>query len=409
MHAPLRQPRHGKLLCGLALTRIIGWGSTFYSVSVLAPPIERELGLTPELTFGGITILLITGALLGPGVGRHLDLHGTRRAMCVGAVICALGLASIALAQGPVSYLASWFVLGIGHAMTLANVGNITVAQLMGERARRTIGIMMLATGLSSSVFWPLAAALTEALGWRGCWLVFAAMQLVVVLPIHACIPAWHHVAPQAVGDVAHDETPADTGRIAPSQRKAVFWLLALIFSASGLVSWGLPLHLIGLLQGSGLSQATAVGLATLSGPATLLARAVDALAGERFPVEKVALAGLALGPLACLVMALASGPLAVAAAFVICFSAAMGVISVARATLPLVLFGRRGFGAMLGRLAVPQNLAFAVAPLLFAVLMERLGPQALLLISAAVQGVGLAAMLMLIGRLAPARRHGDA
>jgi hypothetical protein len=98
--------------------------------------------------------------------------------------------------------------------------------------------------------------------------------------------------------------------------------------------------------------------------------------------------------------MALASGPLAVAAAFVICFNAAMGVISVARATLPLVLFGRRGFGAMLGRLAVPQNVAFAAAPLLFASLMNGLGAQATLLISAAVQGLGLVAMVMLIGRL---------
>lgn len=400
MHAPLLQPRHGPLLCGLVLTRIIGWGSTFYSVSVLAAPIERDLGLTPELVFGGITILLITGALMGPSVGRHLDLHGTRRAMCVGAVICALGLASVAMAQGPVSYLAGWFVIGIGHAMTLANVGNITVAQLMGERARRTIGIMMLATGLASTVFWPLAAALTDAFGWRACWLVFAAMQIFVVLPIHACVPAWRHALPSTTTDAVADDPAGETGRIVPAQRRATFWLLALIFSASGLVSWGLPLHLIGLLQSSGLSQAAAVGLATLSGPATLLARAVDAVAGERFPVEKVALAGLALGPLACLVMAFASGPFAVAAAFVICFSAAMGVISVARATLPLVLFGRHGFGAMLGRLAVPQNMAFAAAPLLFAFLMEGFGPQATLLISAGVQALALAAMLILVVRL---------
>lgn len=400
LNAPLRQPRHAALLCGLALTRVIGWGSTFYSVSVLAQPIERDLGLTPEFVFGGITILLITGALLSPSIGRHLDLNGTRRAMCVGAVICALGLASIAMAQGPVSYLASWFVLGIGHAMTLANVGNITVAQLMGARARRTIGIMMLATGLASSVFWPLATALTDAFGWRGCWLAFAAMQLVIVLPIHAFIPAFHRAVPEAAGAAVPEDMAAETGRIAPAQRKATFWLLAVIFSASGLVSWGLPLHLISLLQSSGLSQAAAVGLATLGGPATLLARAVDAVAGERFPVEKVALAGLALGPLACLVMAFASGPFAVAAAFVVCFNAAMGVISVARATLPLVLFGRRGFGAMLGRLAVPQNMAFAAAPLLFAVLMQSFGPQATLLISAGIQGAGLVAMVMLIGKL---------
>jgi predicted MFS family arabinose efflux permease len=400
LHAPLRQPRHGPLLCGLALTRVIGWGSTFYAPSVLVTPIGRDLGVSPEVVFGGITILLVTGALLGPAIGRHLDQHGTRRSMCVGALICALGLAAIAMAQGPVSYLASWFVIGIGHAMTLANVGNVTVAQLMGDRARRTIGIMMLATGLASSVFWPLAAALTEAYGWRACWLVFAALQIVVVLPIHACIPAWHRAGPEPLDRAAEEPVADEQGRVAPADRKAVFRLLALTFSASGLISWGLPLHLISLLQTTGMSQATAVGLATLSGPATLMARAVDALAGERLAVERVALLGLALGPLSCLVMAFAPGSVALAAGFIVCFSAAMGVISVARATLPLALFGRRGFGTMLGRLAVPQNLAFAAAPLLFAVLMERLGPQATLLVSAAVQAMAFLAMLVLVGRL---------
>jgi hypothetical protein len=77
-----------------------------------------------------------------------------------------------------------------------------------------------------------------------------------------------------------------------------------------------------------------------------------------------------------------------------------MGVISVARATLPLALFGRLGFGAMLGRLAVPQNLCFAAAPLLFAILIEQFGTRATLLISAGVQLPALVAMVVLVRRL---------
>ncbi|CAN7582142.1 MFS transporter [Bosea sp. LjRoot9] len=393
--ASSRLSGHTALLCGLALTRIIGWGSTYYAPSVLAGYLDREMGLGPELVFSGITILLLTGAFAAPALGKHLDVHGTRRSMCVGAVICGLGLATLALAQGPVSYLASWFVIGIGHAMTLANVGNVTVAQVMGERTRRALGLMMLVTGFSSSVFWPLAAFLSQAYGWRVAWLIFAAMQIVIVLPIHFAIPAYHRSP--AVEVVAEPAKTADEGSAPHAQRRGIFWLLALIFSASGLVSWGLPLNLIALLQSSGLSQASAVGIASLGGPATLLARLVDAVAGERFPVERVALGGLALGPLACLIMVFAPGSVTTAVTFVVCFSAAMGVISVARATLPLALFGRQGFGAMLGKLAVPQNIAFAVAPLLFAVMIESMGNRATLVASAAIQLVGFLAMLRLV------------
>jgi len=71
--------------------------------------------------------------------------------MSVGAFICALGLAALAASQGPVSYLASWMVIGIGHAMTLANVGNVTIAQLMGDKTRRVIGLMMVVGGLGKT------------------------------------------------------------------------------------------------------------------------------------------------------------------------------------------------------------------------------------------------------------------
>lgn len=391
-------PEHCPLLCGLALTRIIGWGSTYYAPSVLAGHLSRDIGLSGEIVFGGITILLVVGAAVAPAIGRHLDSYGTRQSMCIGSVICALGLALLSLAQGPVSYLATWLVIGIGHAMMLANVGSVTIAQLMGERTRRIIGLMMLVTGLASSVFWPLTAGLSAAFGWRSTLLIFAAIQIVVVLPIHLSIPAWRAKPPQAVAPAPR--AAAEEGRVPPEHRRLAFWLAAAAFSASGVVSWGLPLHLIGIMQGSGLSEAAAVAIATLNGPATLAARLVDVLAGERLPVEQVALAGLLCGPLACLLLALAPGSAPVAIAFSCMFSAAMGVISVARATLPLALFGRRGFATMLGRLAVPQNLAFAAAPLLFAVLIERFGAAATLLISAAIQSLAFVAMLLLVRRL---------
>ncbi|MBN9435455.1 MFS transporter [Bosea sp. (in: a-proteobacteria)] len=398
MPGSFRLPQHGPLLAGLALTRIIGWGSIYYSPSVLAAYLDRDLDLGPAVVFSGVTILLVTGAAFSPALGRHLDQRGTRQAMCVGAVIAAIGLALLSQAQGPVSYLATWFVIGIGHAMQLANTGNVTVAQLMGERTRRVIGLMMLVSGLASSVFWPLTAALSAAYGWRSCLLIFAATQLLVVLPIHLAIPRYRMKpageAPEAV------QAEGDEGRVPLSERRAIFWLMALSFSASGLVSWGLPLHVIGLMQSAGLSNATAVAIATLSGPATLAARAIDAVAGHRLPVERVALAGLALGPLSCLLMALAPGSPPVAIAFILLFNAAMGVIAVARATLPLALFGRLGFGSMLGRLAVPQNLTFAAAPLLFALMIERIGPAGALYISAAIQFTALLAMALLVRRL---------
>jgi hypothetical protein len=226
-------------------------------------------------------------------------------------------------------------------------------------------------------------------------------MQLVIVLPIYAAIPRYRH-AP-AAGPTAAPAAPSagEHGSVAAHSRRAAFWLVALAFSASGLVSWGLPLHLITLFQEAGLTQAEAVWVATLSGPATLAARAIDATDGERLPAEKVALLGLLLGPILCLVLPLVPMTITAAAIFVSLFSAALGVISIARATLPLALFGRNGFAVMLGKLTVPQNMTFAAAPLLFAVMVERLGASPTLMISAAIQAIGFAAMFALVRMVA--------
>ena len=310
-------------------------------------------------------------------------------------MVCALGLASLAAAQGPVSYLASWFVIGIGHAFALTNAGSVTIVQLMGTRARRVIGLMMLATALSSSITWPLVALLCGSLGWRATWLVLAAGVILISLPLYASIP--RGIAQAGGPRAAAGPEDHEAGRLAPHQQRAGFWLLAIIFSANGLVSWGLPLHLLDFLRHAGLGPADAVLVATLSGPATLLARATDVTLGQRVPVERTALVGLVLGPMSCLIMVLVPGSPAAAAAFVILFSAAMGLIAVARATLPLALFGRGGFGGLLGRLTVPLNFAFAAAPLFFAVMIEWLGRQATLAVSAAIQLVAFAAMLALL------------
>jgi MFS family permease len=402
-----RLPEHGPLLCGFVLTRIIGWGTTYYVPAVLAAFLTRDLGLSGEVIFGGITVLLLIGAGLAPLLGRYAERHGTRALMSVGAIICALGLAILAAAQGPLSYLASWVVIGIGHSMTLANMGNITVAQLMGDRTRRVIGVMMLVTGLSASVFWPLAAALTDAYGWRVACLVFAAMHLFPVLPIHLAIPrlTQHKAAESKAAEsviAAPDAASfaALEGKVLPADRQAVFLLIAAAFSFSGLVSWGLSLHFIGLFEASGLTTAAAVTIASLSGPAAIASRLIEVLAGDRVRLEYVSLTALLLGALACLFQVFAGGSVAITVAFVLLYSGATGILSIARATLPLILFGRRSYAVMSSRLTVPQNLMFAAAPLIYAIIIHRLGASAALILSAVAQILAFAALALLVRRL---------
>src|SRR5437588_12435687 len=105
-----------RVTLGLGFTQIVGWGTTYLMPSVLGRELQDALGLSPELVFGGITVMFGVGAFLSPRIGRIVDPTGARRLMTAGSLIYALSLAGLAFAPGPVSYFACWALLGVASA-----------------------------------------------------------------------------------------------------------------------------------------------------------------------------------------------------------------------------------------------------------------------------------------------------
>ena len=66
------------------------------------------------------------------------------------------------------------------------------------------------------------------------------------------------------------------------------------------------------------------------------------------------------------------------AAAFALLHGAGNGIMTIAKGTLPLVLFGPAGYGARQGWLMMPTRVAQALAPVLFGLALQRWGAQAM-------------------------------
>src|SRR3546814_4861197 len=82
------------------------------------------------------------------------------------------------------------------------------------------------------------------------------------------------------------------------------------------------------------------------------------------------------------------------ATAFVLLHGAGNGIMTIAKGTLPLVLFGPQGYGARQGVLMVPARVAQALAPWLFGICLDRWGAGALW-VSA---GLGIVGFMALLG-----------
>jgi predicted MFS family arabinose efflux permease len=382
-----------QLIAILSIGQIIGWGTTFYLPAVLADDIARDLSIAREVVFLGVSQMVAIGALIAPACGRLMDRHGAGAFLPLGSLLIGVGLLQLAVLPTRAGYLLAWTLFGLATPLSLSLASVTLLAQLTGAHARRNIAVMMLFTGLSASVFWPITSALKAALAWRGAIVVFAGLNFFVALPLHLALACNLGRRALALGSEQPQRLPTLPWRDPRHIRRAQ-WLMVIAFSLQGLSSWGLPLHVISLFEYLGLASATAVGIAALNGPATIAARLADVTLGRRLQPITTAIVASAHVPLAFLLLLAPLDPIVAASAFTVIFFGASGVMGILRATLPLTLLGAAGYGALMGRLALPQNLVFAASPYLFALVFRATGPGGATLFALALSLAALAAIV---------------
>ena len=276
--APLRATPPRIAVVALGFTQIIAWGTTLYALGVLGKPIAADTGWSQSLVFGGLTIGLLVSSAASTTVGRLIDRRGGRQVMCAGSVLIAVGLVALSQVTHPYAYLAAWAFLGLAMRMSLYDAAFAALVQVTPSRGRRAISYLTLFGGFASSVFWPIGHALNGAYGWRTTLLIFAAINLVVCLPLH-----W-------LG-LARRESDAEAGRsrraLMPRRRRRTrrskappapspWRCSALIGAASAVVFGALAVHLVPILEATGLALTTAVFLASLKGFAQVAGRIWD-------------------------------------------------------------------------------------------------------------------------------------
>jgi predicted MFS family arabinose efflux permease len=220
-------------------------------------------------------------------------------------------------------------------------------------------------------VCWPLSAFLAETFGWRGACFVYAALHLLVALPLQmAVMPPLSRLPAQA----APDPTASTKQAATHGGERLLFVLLALVLTISAGIGSIVVVHLLIFLQARGVDFAFAVFLGTLFGPAQVGARVIERLFGARYHPIWTMVASCLLMAIG-LALLLAAFPLL--ALVILLYGGGYGIMWIARGTLPLALFGPERYATLMGRLAFPSLIVQALAPSGGALLVERAGSDA--------------------------------
>jgi hypothetical protein len=156
--------------------------------------------------------------------------------------------------------------------------------------------------------------------------------------------------------------------------------------------------HLPGLLLAAGATAVAALTASALLGPAQVAARLIEFLAARRFRFHPLLTARIATAchPVAGIVLALFGGTAHAATFFAVTHGAGNGMITIAKGTLPLAIFGPIGYGHRQGLLSVLGRGMQSIAPFTFGLVLESYGPRIALGLSVALSLAALAALLAL-------------
>jgi MFS family permease len=413
----------GGAVTALGITQLVGWGTTFYIPAVLGHKMAVDAGWGTSEVFGAFSCSLLVAGAVSKRIGRAIDLRGARAVMSTGSVGVVLGLLMLASASHWIQLFLAWTLLGVASRATQYDAAFAAIAALTGAGARRAISMITLWGGLASSVFWPLGHLLDETLGWRWTVVIYALVNLVICLPLHLRFASARRACAVAAGPgsdrpgtgptavpPAAAPNPAPTPAAAPAsgaptaaqgtlhgpERERALLVFAVVLSAFSFVFSCIAAHMITLLQGLGLAGATAVALSSIMGIAQVGARFLEMTAQRWFAPMSIGVIALALLPVSLTVMlAAGAAPTVIAAACVI-YGAAIGLVTVVRGAVPLVLFGHAGYATTLGRIAAPGLATAALAPLLFDWILGTLGAHGALVLLLAIALTSLAGMLWL-------------
>jgi MFS family permease len=375
-------PRPLPIILALGTTQTLAWASSYYLPAILADSIGRDLGVSSNWIFGAFSAALVISALLGPRVGRQIDLVGGRSVLSFSNAVLAAGLILLGLSTSIPVLVVAWLLLGVGMGAGLYDAAFAALGRIYGDQARRSITGITLMAGFASTVGWPLSTLGLDTIGWRNTCFCWAAAHLVIGLPINLLmLPAVKGA--RAMTAAVKPHIPIDRTMI----------LLAFVFAAGWTVTGAMAAHLPRILEAAGATTAQAVFAGALFGPAQVAARIFEVSFLSRYhPLVSTRLACVT-HPIGAVILGLAGG--GAASLFAILYGAGNGILTIARGTLPLAIFGPVNYGYRLGIVGAPARMAQAAAPLLFGLLIDSMGSR-VLIVSSALSLSALAALFLL-------------
>lgn len=338
--------------------------------------LQNDFGWSRTLISGAFSLSRLESGFLGPIQGWLIQRLGSRTVVRIGLVLFALGFLLMSQMDSVVTFYASCLVIAIGSG--LAGFLTINLVLVNWFERRRSTAIALAATGGSvAGLLVPVVAWALSTYGWRATAVASAVLLLVVGLPVSQVLrqsPEAYGYAPDGRptggsspggaghGGITSPAAPSFTARQA--LRTPAFWLLASGHSLALLSISALSAHMIPFLVSQmGMTVEAGAGMVAVLTFASLVAHVAGGPVGDRVNKRLVATLCMGFHTAAVLLLASATGPLAVIAAATL-QGVAWGFRGPVMTPLRAEYFGRAALPTLEGFAALVTTAGLTLGPI---------------------------------------------
>ena len=390
MTIPIRRlfiPGTTWLVLGLGLTCTIGYGTLFYSFSLLSAEFSADFSWSPSFVFGVFSIGIFCSGFFAPYFGRLIDCFGARYPMTLGSLLAAIGLLSLSQVQNQWQFTLALIFTEVVSILVVYESAFVALAQTVKSNTRYTMTQITLMAGFASTIFWPLIIWMLTFIEWRSVYIVLALFHLILCLPIHWFVVRGNgNLKTKATAKVIQNTSVSLWIRIS----------LAIALGVGAFAIAALQIHLFTILEKLNIQSTVAVAIGALVGPSQVFARVLDMLFGRQFSPILLGVISFGLMVLGIVGMLLSTDLPQSIWLFAIGFGAGQGLSYIVRGAVPLYLFGVKQYGYLTGQLNGIRMIFTAVAPFSFAFLMQAWGLYPALWMLLILMGVSIVILIIL-------------
>ena len=373
------------------------------SLGLFMEPLEQAFGWGRAEVTSGLAIMAIITTPLAPIAGWLADRLGCRTVVIPGLALNALVFAAMGLITGPQW---QWILLWVAYSLTQLPIRSMVwtsaVSAAFSVSRGLALAVVMSGIAIASTLVPPLTRWLIDSFGWQGAFaglgFGWGGMGLVMVVLF------FRDLRKEPVARTADtQESPAAKaapGGLTLGQAVRDHRILRIGFAMflQSSMAAAFIVHLVPMLSGSGLTRATAAGLAAMLGLAGLTGQLVTGWLADRTRGSLLPMTIFILPALGYAAILQGAGSLPILALGVLLG----GVASSATINMATYLTSRyagvRSFGAIFGAISSLMGLGGGCGPLIAGMIYDATHSYAIMLTAGIVAAVLAGAALFGLG-----------